>query len=150
MSLIAMLEEKKAVNIVKTPSREKNLPRFSVAISWTFVPNTPTTIKVKRSSTAWGSFYDEKTINVTVNPSVNLVSTITPMTYYVGKACLNETISLKGTATSAVTTWVWDLGDGSPFQAGQNITYKYTVAGVYTVKLYTEGPNCLLVKKHIY
>jgi gliding motility-associated-like protein len=48
-------------------------------------------------------------------------------------ACLGT--SLLFNAIGNANSWVWDLGDGSPLQNGQQITHIYDDAGEYTVML---------------
>jgi beta propeller repeat protein len=49
-----------------------------------------------------------------------------------GKAPLN--VKFTDTSTGTPTKWKWDFGDGTT-STKQNITHKYSKAGVYTVKL---------------
>jgi len=51
----------------------------------------------------------------------------------------DQTICLSGpgvfTAVGTATTWIWDVGDGSPTQEGITIAHQYADAGVYEVML---------------
>ena len=50
------------------------------------------------------------------------------------------------TTGSAVTTWVWDLGDGT-FKNGRIVSHKYAEPGTYDVVVYAVGPNCRVGEK---
>ncbi len=38
-------------------------------------------------------------------------------------------------APSTITNWIWNLGDGSPFSASENLNHQYNMSGVYNVTL---------------
>lgn len=68
---------------------------------------------------------------VTVSNTVQAAMTVNP------SVCENAPLAFNdnSTATTAVTNWSWDFGDGSPVDTLQNTSHTYTTAGTYTVTL---------------
>ncbi|MCK4569661.1 MAG: PKD domain-containing protein, partial [Bacteroidales bacterium] len=57
--------------------------------------------------------------------------------------CVNEIIDFIGSSTTTIINWEWDFGDGST-GIGQNVTYAYTVEGIYDVMLVvTNDTTCV-------
>lgn len=55
--------------------------------------------------------------------------------------CIDGSVTLKSLSTGNISNIVWDFGDGSPTQTGNNVTHTYTTPGTYTAYLiaYSNG-----------
>lgn len=49
--------------------------------------------------------------------------------------CQNGSVTLKNVSTGNISNIIWDFGDGSPTQSGNNVTHTYQTPGTYTAYL---------------
>lgn len=56
--------------------------------------------------------------------------------------CVGESINFTDLSILNAISWSWDFGDGSPNGTAQNPTHIYNTAGVYTVTMTANIPNC--------
>ncbi len=103
-------------------------------------------LTLTRSSEEWGEFTDFIEKEIGINPQTVITISVNIQKYYAESACMNETVNFIATTGSAVTTWVWDLGDGT-FKNGRIVSHKYETPGTYDVVVYAVGPNCRVGEK---
>ena len=97
-------------------------------------PSTTTRYKVTVTETLTGCT-DTASVVINVNPVPVAAFTATAV-------CENELTQFTDGSTipsGAITSWVWDFGDGVGTSTQQNPSYQYTVAGTYQVKLVVES-----------
>ncbi|MFC2106903.1 PKD domain-containing protein [Bacteroidota bacterium] len=76
--------------------------------------------------------------NLTVLPKIDIDFTIGPR----DTACIGELTTLTMIGSANLTSWLWDLGDGTT-STDQNPTISYTAPGTYVVTLsYTDDVGC--------
>ncbi len=49
--------------------------------------------------------------------------------------CQNGSVTLRNVSTGNISNIIWDFGDGSPTQTGNNVTHTYSTPGTYTAYL---------------
>ena len=122
----------------------------SLASKWDFgdgtsstQPNPSYTYKAK----------GEYTVTLTVTGNANCksqtsvkakVSDVTPVAKFrhdKTKVCVGDPVIFSDESTNA-DYWCWDFGDGTPLQAGQNISHSYVNPGVYSVTLTAKNGGC--------
>lgn len=100
-------------------------------------------IKVTRSSAFWGDYTDEFTLDVTVNPTVELNTTYEYTTTYPNKVCVFEDIVFTAVEDLEVTNYEWVWVDGESRNVISNLasfTYEFPMAGIYTIELNASNP----------
>ena len=100
------------------------------------------TVKITRSSQAWGNYTDNKTINVTKSSVENVNITINADTYYNGKACLNEVVTFSADVNSnGIFDYSWKVGN-NVVSTSETFDYHFTTKGTYVISLTLTGVDC--------
>lgn len=112
----------------------------SVTVNWGAAGSG--TVTLKRTSSVWGNYTDNQTLNVTKNSVANVIVTLNANTHYPGYACRNEIVNLSAAVNSnGVFTYEWKLNN-TVVSTQQSFNYHFTTAGTYTFNFKATGLDC--------
>lgn len=107
-----------------------------------------TTLSSNGGTTVFGALsYATSALAVTVLTGVNLKPTA-EFTHSCFLTDCTFDASASKDADGGITSYSWDFGDGS-IGSGRNVTYSYTLPGLYTVKLTTKDNNGATTTKSV-
>lgn len=100
------------------------------------------TIKLTRTSAAWGNYSDNLTKNIVKTSVANVDVTLNANTYYPNKACLSEPVSMTATINSTNTfSYVWKLNN-IVVSNDKDFVYTFTNTGTYNFVFTAIGDEC--------
>jgi hypothetical protein len=100
------------------------------------------TINLKRTSAAWGNYFDNLSKNVTKTSVANVTVTLNANTYYPNKACRNEPVNLSAALSSnGVFSYSWTLNN-NVVSTTKDFVYTFANAGSYTFNFTATGVDC--------
>jgi hypothetical protein len=100
------------------------------------------TVKLTRSSAEWGSYTDNKTLNISIQPQVNVGITINADHYYTNMICLNEEVLFTPTLdNNGIFTYSWTINNVAS-GTGTTLKHRFTATGQYVINLSIVGDNC--------
>lgn len=100
------------------------------------------TVKVQRSSDAWGNYTDGKTINVVKESISNVAVTINANTYFDDEACMNEYVTISAAiASNGIFTYEWKVGN-TVVSTNPEFVYHCTTKGTFAISVTVTGVDC--------
>lgn len=112
----------------------------SVVIEWGNAGSG--SVKLTRTSAAWGNYTDNKTLNVVKEAVEEVDITLSANTYYVENACLNEPVAFNAAINSnGIFDYTWKLGN-TVLGTSPSLTHTFNTAGTFTLVFTAVGQAC--------